>query len=486
LGDFYKNSSNDKTVTYGTLENSSYATLMRSMDIKSSGDLDETQKEVLNSMFGLDVDSLTFKPGEQDYSYILSQDGVSGLTLYTNTYRDEVKNYDNTNYRIVSDPGDSKIVFNDKTQDSNVSLDLSRTQYKQDIPQGLRDVYNLKAPAYPTTAEYIYSINPTTGQLTITTKTSSQQTVKTPIEDLAMSDFNQPVGKVTVGTTVIDIEGDIEQNDDIAQLLNILPGDLEPTSGGNNYTYRYKITENQDGSGTVTIIPSKVNEKEENISVKSGYTFQVENGFAVYTLSKDNKKTTFELSGDLLNSDPTSIDLLKCYGLGADAIPAISGNTTTYTYKYNIDPSTGVLTIHVSEKVKSSEDAYTNKNDYSVYMNTGSNIVFKNYKSEVETAIPLNGNIATLTNSMKNVLNAIYGYTPGNDDVTYTISDDGTKLTVGTRNNTGVKNYGITQTTTETQLTFEIDEDETTATYRNASQEGKVIYDKIPRTGYGS
>jgi flagellar hook protein FlgE len=194
---------------------------------------------------------------------------------------------------------------------------------------------------------------------------------------------------------------------------------------------------------------------------------------------------TVPLKGTLLWSDAQSVDLIKCYGMNATDIPASNGNET-YTYEYSIDKATGVMTITTTTTTTSEDGAYVNGKNYAVSLNTGSNIVYKNYKTDVETPVPLTGTINSLTNTQKTILNAVYGYTPAGDDVTYTISADGSTLTVGTMNTAGVKSYPITTTTTETQLTFEITTTETTASFANQSEEGKIIYDSIPRTGYVS
>ncbi|WP_051205960.1 flagellar hook-basal body complex protein [Butyrivibrio sp. FC2001] len=480
LGTFYKNSSTDTTVTYGTYENSTYATLPRTLDMPNADVLDDKQKEVMKEMFNLDIDSLEFDPGKIDYSYALSSDGVSYVTLNKNVYTNEVKDLAST-YRVIKTT-DSTITFNNTETDTNIEVPKSGSALTDDI----RNAYGLTTGKYPTSDTYSYTISEN-GKLNLTIKKTSTGTT-TDLPDKTASfvsatntfnGYNLPAltGELVEGTTP----------EEMLTAFGITSEKIHATSGNNTYRYFYTVTPNEAGTeATVSFTRETTTTSTQNdINYASTYNYtSLDTDKALFTNKKSDINSTFDKKGTLSNIDATSIDLLKVYGMGVEDIPSSEGNNT-YTYTYEI-ANDGKMTIYKTTTTRSTNEEYANQNGYSVYMNTGANIVFRNYKSEVETAIPLTGNINTLTNSQKNVLKAIYNYTPGNDDVTYSISDDGSKLSVGTKNNSGVKSYAITQTTTETQLTFEIDEDETTATYRNASEEGKVVYDKIPRTGYVS
>ncbi|WP_408070958.1 flagellar hook-basal body complex protein [Butyrivibrio sp. JL13D10] len=477
LGTYYKNSSTDTTITYGTYENSTYATLPRNLDLPNADVLDDKQKEVMKSMFNLDIDSLEFVEGVKDYSYTLSSDGVGYVTLYTNTYENQVKDLA-SNYRVIKTT-DSTITFNNADTDTNIEVEKTGSGLSDDI----RNAYNLTTGKYPTDWTYSYTISDN-GKLNLTIKkTTTGTTTELPDKTAALSgnnfngyDMPSLSGELTKGTTP----------EAMLTAMGITSDSIPPNSGNNDYRYFYTITENGDGTGTVSFTRETTTTSTQNdINYSSTYNYTaLDTDHVLFSNKKTDTNNTFDRKGTLSNIDAVSIELLQVYGMGVEDIPATEGNNT-YAYTYEI-AADGKMTIHKTTTTRSSNEDYANQNDYSVYMNTGANIVFRNYKSEVETAIPLTGTLSTLTNSQKNVLKAIYNYTPGNDDVTYSLSEDGSKLTVGTKNNSGVKSFAITQTTTETQLTFEIEEDQTTATYRNASQDGKVIYDRIPRTGYVS
>ncbi|WP_051200535.1 flagellar hook-basal body complex protein [Butyrivibrio sp. XPD2002] len=490
LGTYYKNSSTDSTVTYGTYENSTYATLTRKLDLSAAEDLSENQKDVLKSMFGVDFDDDTkfpFDPGKKDYSYELSTDGVSSITVYENTYEtsDPIKLADGF-HMVTSVSSTTTVTINNIDSDTNLIVAKEQNEFGA-LPDQIRTAYGLKTGDYPTTNKYKYSIS-NDGNIVITSKSTTNKDIDSLSKDLIAEgktfDHNEGDDTCTINGTTVAMTGTISSDNTDAELalLALTKGDLPATGGTTSKpeTYVYKYTINHEGVVTVNRETTATWDDTTQLK-KDKYNFYIDTttNKAVYSLPSRNK--TFELSGELSYLDSESIDLLECYGFTSDRIKPSEGNST-FTYKYKIDDN-GDLIIYTTKKTTST---YDNEMGYSVYMNTGSNIVFRNYKSEVETAIPLSGNINTLTNSQKNVLKAIYNYTPGNDDVTYKISDDGTTISVGTKNNSGVKSWAITQTTTETQLTFEIDEDETTATYRNASEEGKVVYDKIPRTGYVS
>lgn len=501
LGEFYKNSSTDTTVTYGTYESSTYATLPRNQEIESAETLDPKQQEVLESMFNLSVSDLSFTPGPGEtkvtYTYQLSADGVSGLTLYKNVTSEPVERALDGNYRIITSDS-STITLNNKNTDTNVVVPLT-AKGSDVLPEALLKAYGLSTSSYPADPNhyYEYTINDQTGKMTLVSKATTKAGDNTltrhdrPIVD---GTYNVPQGKCTInvspyGDVEVDLSGSIDKNTDIEKLSALgLTADALPNEGGTaqapeTYEYYYELSE--DGTVTVTKTTHKTTTLSDRPYESNGgkRVFSVDGTDAVFSQSKTNIKAP--LKGELKASDPDSLALIECYGISADEIKA-SDEKGTYEYTYTIDPASGAISITKVSTLKAGADEYANKNGYSVYMNTGANIVFRNYKSEVETAIPLSGTITTLTNGQKNVLKAIYNYTPGNDDVTYTLSDDGKTLSVGTKNNSGVKTFSISQTTTETQLTFEIDEDETSATYRNASEDNKVVYDKIPRTGYVS
>ncbi|MCR5343818.1 MAG: flagellar hook-basal body complex protein [Butyrivibrio sp.] len=488
LGEYYKNSSTDTTVTYGTYENSSYATLPRSLDMTSSSDLDSKQQDVLLAMFNLDVGSLTFEPGVKEYSYTLSSDGVTGLTLYEKTYNTEAAKELDSNYRIVSKTA-STMTINNRNTDTNIDLTLTGTEISDDILKA----YGLARSSYPVDSDhsYTYTIDPTNGAITITS------VAKSVIGDTSLTRTGAPVSNFTATTCDVTVAGGATENvsltgkisdlsDAVIKALGYTSANF-PSSGGTAQkpeTYTYTYTIHDDQSVTIQKNVTTTTTLTDRAYDKTKYVYSEDTSTNKAVFSKDKTNIKFDRSGTLVATDPESLAILECYGMTVNDIPA-SDDNATYTYKYTVADD-GKISITVTTTKASAAGEYANNNTYAVYTNNGSNIVFRNYKSEVETAIPLSGNISSLTNSQKNVLKAIYGYTPGNDDVTYSISDDGTELKVGTKNNSGVKSFPITKTTTETQLTFEIDEDETTATYRNASEEGKVVYDKIPRTGYVS
>ncbi|WP_026671156.1 flagellar hook-basal body complex protein [Butyrivibrio sp. AD3002] len=494
LGTYYKNSSTDTTVTYGTYENSTYATLPRTLDMPNTGVLDSSQKEVLESMFGLKVEDLDYIPktGEDSvtYSYRLSSDGVSGLTLYRNGESHEEKPLD-ADYRIVKyDSG--TITLNNRNTDTNI--DIPETASGPNVlTDDLLKAYGLSRSNYPVDANhtYSYTINLTNGKIDITKVETTVEGDTTLTRPLSITDYNNPVGTVTINvpstpptTRQLPITDAISESSaplDLEALgLKATPLPEQNASGTELYTYQYTISD--AGVMTVEVTTVATTQLTERPYDSTKYVYSTEGTTAVFSDDKKNHK--FDRKGDLSSLDPESLEILECYGMTANDIP-VSDDNSTYTYKYEI-ATDGKITIYKTTSTKSAANEYQNQNTYSVYMNTGSNIVYRNYKSEVETAVPLSGNISSLTNSQKNVLKAIYNYTPGNDDVTYKLSDDGSTLTIGTKNNSGVKSFAITKTTTETQLTFEIELDETTATFKNASEEGKTVYDKIPRTGYVS
>jgi flagellar hook protein FlgE len=491
LGQFFKNASTDTTITYGTYSNSSYATVPRSVEVKSADQLSDKQMEVLNTMFGLDISSLDFSD-DKTYTYQISSDGVSSLTLTTNSYSDETVAI-KAPYDMVSSTG-TTITFNDTNSGSDITVDLATTTFSTGLPTEILKVYGLKSSDYKSQVSdtsyktFAYSIDATTGALTVTTKlTTNNQSVA-----------NGNIGTPTPGTeantinfgslTDVPVSGEIKQSQtDLLAALGVdqalLPA--QNTTGDEAYTYNYTINAS---TGDFIITKQTVKTTESSSSSgysKTSYTFKADttNNKAIFNDRSDDY--TYPLEGTLYANDATSLDLLRCYGMTATDIPASEGNAS-YSYKYSINKDTGEMTITKTTMTKSEEGAYVNDKEYAVYLNTGSNIVYRNHKSEVDTAVPLSGTVASLTNSQRNVLSSVYGYTPAGDDVTYSISDDGSKLTIGTMNTAGVVNYQITSTTKETQLTFEVEVDETTATFKNASEEGKTVYDAVPRTGYVS
>ena len=490
LGQFFKNASTDTTFTYGTYTNSSYATVPRSVEIKSADQLSDKQMEVLNTMFGLDVASLDFSD-DKTYTYQISSDGVSSLSLTTNSYSESTATVQ-APFDMVSSTG-TTITFNDTNSGSDITVDLATTTFSTGLPSEILKIYGLKSSDYKsqvndnTFKTYTYSIDPTTGGLSVTTRTTTN--------NQAFYATNLSITPGTEDNTVnfgsqtnVPKSGTLSQASDDSLLadMGINKADLiaQNTAGDETYVYRYTIADN----GDLTVLKTTVKESASSSTVgysKTAYTFKADtaNNHAIFNNRSDD--LTYPLEGTLLANDATSIDLLKCYGMSASDIPATEGNAS-FTYKYSINKDTGEMTITKTTSTKSEEGAYVNDKAYSVFLNTGSNIVFRNNKSEVDTAVPLSGTVASLTNSQKNILSAVYGYTPAGDDVTYSISEDGSKLTIGTMNTAGVNTYEITKTTKETQLTFEVDVDETTATFRNASEEGKIVYDAVPRTGYVS
>ncbi len=491
LGEFFKNSSTDTTVTYGTYENASYATLPRSLDLPDASVLDSKQKEVLESMFGLKVDELGFNPGVVEYAYTLSADGTSGVTLYKKEYTTEPAKELDPNYRIVT-KNNTTITINNSLTDTNIDLAINGTEISDDILKA----YGLSRSNYPEDSDhtYSYTIDNTNGKITIVTVAKSivgdSTLTKTGIDVTDYDDVTTHKCKIKLGDSTYS---EINISDDVSALtpeqltaLGYTPASF-PEEGGTaqkpeRYTYTYTVA--ADGTCTIQKNVKTTTTLSARPYDSTKYVFSMDTSTNKAVFSKDKTNIKFDRSGTLEVTNPDSLAILECYGMTANDIPASDANAT-YSYTYTVDDD-GKITIKTTTTTSSGAGEYANNEQYAVYMNTGSNIVYRNHKSEVETAIPLSGTISTLTNSQKNILNAVFGYTPGNDDVTYNINESGTTLTVGTKNNSGVRNFAITKTTTETQLTFEIELDETTATYKNASEEGKTVYDSIPRTGYVS
>ncbi len=494
LGQFYKSSQNDTSFSYGTVGNgsngtSSYATLARTSTLTSQYDLSDAQAEVLNAMFGLNVASLDFSGGAT-YTYTISSDGVTSLSLAKNTFETTTKNVA-PGFSLVGSTN-TTASFNDSSTGTDIQLPLVENTYATTLPANVIKVFGLKASDYPASKNgnsylYKYSIDATTGALTITTQATSGGSSFLTRSVVGFANYDAAAGTCDSSAGQIDITGNISSGTDAGLLsaLGLTAADLpdtDPSDSTKAYSYTYTI----NNTGTVGVSQITTTTKTSSSSIgyrKSDYTFASDGSNATYNNMSDD--LTVPLKGTLLWSDAQSVDLIKCYGMNATDIPASNGNET-YTYEYSIDKATGVMTITTTTTTTSEDGAYVNGKNYAVSLNTGSNIVYKNYKTDVETPVPLTGTINSLTNTQKTILNAVYGYTPAGDDVTYTISADGSTLTVGTMNTAGVKSYPITTTTTETQLTFEITTTETTASFANQSEEGKIIYDSIPRTGYVS
>ena len=188
-------------------------------------------------------------------------------------------------------------------------------------------------------------------------------------------------------------------------------------------------------------------------------------------------ETNIDQSGEVVKLSATVRQ-----ALGLDQVTSASAT-------YTIDKVTGEITL----KVPNSSDtmSYENSKSYAVdTKNAGAGkINFINLSTGKTTAIDINGTVAGLTNSMKTILEEVYGFVPTEDDVTFTLAADAATITVGTRDTANVGGpYPISVTTRDIDLAIAIDPDrltESTATFINTNDDS-VVYDSIPRNGYVS
>jgi flagellar hook-basal body protein len=87
---------------------------------------------------------------------------------------------------------------------------------------------------------------------------------------------------------------------------------------------------------------------------------------------------------------------------------------------------------------------------------------------------------------MKTVLEEVFGFVPTDDDVTYSLTGNGSSITVGTRNTANFSGpFPISESVREVDLDTSYTLTPTTATYTN-NIDDSTLYENIPRTGYVS
>ncbi|WP_049945335.1 flagellar hook-basal body complex protein [Butyrivibrio sp. AC2005] len=163
----------------------------------------------------------------------------------------------------------------------------------------------------------------------------------------------------------------------------------------------------------------------------------------------------------------------------------ITTSNASATYTINTDAPTSVT---VKVPISSEQQPYENENKYAVDAKSAAQgkISFINLKTNKATVMELSGTTNSLSASMKNILEEVYGFVPTSDDVTYTLADDGSTVTVGTRNTATFDGpFDIDTATREVDLDISYTLTETTATYTN-NIDDSTIYENIPRNGYVS
>ncbi|WP_050008030.1 flagellar hook-basal body complex protein [Butyrivibrio sp. WCE2006] len=115
-------------------------------------------------------------------------------------------------------------------------------------------------------------------------------------------------------------------------------------------------------------------------------------------------------------------------------------------------------------------------------------ILFRNLKTDKTVTVSESGTVGSLGSSVKGILEAVYGYVPSDDDVTYSLTGNGANFQVGVKDNSDIGGpYGITVSTKELNILVETPPQmtETTATFINQTDDSK-LYENIPRSGYVS
>ncbi len=162
----------------------------------------------------------------------------------------------------------------------------------------------------------------------------------------------------------------------------------------------------------------------------------------------------------------------------------VTNASATYTINTDADPATVTLKVPVT----GDQESYENDKKYAVdaKQSAQGKISYINLKTGKATVMELSGTTSSLTASMKNVLEEVYGFVPTEDDVTYSLTADGGTVTVGTRNTATFSGpFDITETTKEVDLDISYTLTPTTATYVN-NIDDSTIYENIPRNGYVS
>ena len=208
-------------------------------------------------------------------------------------------------------------------------------------------------------------------------------------------------------------------------------------------------TISNDGVSKITFTPYQVTTKT---AATLGITLAKSGNSKVKVTTATGESDTITTSG-LVTS--LSADMKTALGFAT-----VTSASATYT----IDPEGGTVTV--KEPITGSKESYENDKKYAIDAKSAAQgkISYINLKTGKATTIETSGTTSSLTAAMKTVLEEVFGFVPTDDDVTYSLTGNGSSLTVGTRNTADFSGpFSITESTREVEVSIEYS---TTSVYK--------------------